>query len=141
MPLALVGDTAGCTHHVYDGEPLRPDSAPEDVDRLAALDSSGLPGRTVTPGHEPGSIHPTNWFPARPPRVDSAVPGSATRNGQLTSAKSQEGYGPTGADVHKGADTHWGSIPTGTVKPSPVPVTEASTTVEALDAGRVLGRV
>lgn len=37
VPLALVRDTAGRTHHVYEGQPLRPDSAPEDVDRLAAL--------------------------------------------------------------------------------------------------------
>jgi len=74
-------------------------------------------------------------FLARPRRVDSAAPGSATRNGQLTSAKSQEGYGPPVPMSTKAP------IPTGTVKPSPVPVTEASTTVEALDAGRVLGRV
>jgi len=37
VPLALVRDTAGRTHHLYHGEPLRPDSAPEDVERLHGL--------------------------------------------------------------------------------------------------------
>ncbi len=37
VPLALVRDTAGRTHHQYHGEPLRPDSAPEDVERLHGL--------------------------------------------------------------------------------------------------------
>jgi hypothetical protein len=37
VPLALVRDSAGRTHHVYDGEPLPEHAAPGEVERLLGL--------------------------------------------------------------------------------------------------------
>jgi len=36
-PLVLVKDTAGRTHHVYDGEPAPKNAAPGEVERLLGL--------------------------------------------------------------------------------------------------------
>jgi len=42
-PLVLIKDTAGATHHVYDGEPLPEHAAPGEVERLSVSASSPSP--------------------------------------------------------------------------------------------------
>ncbi len=37
LPLVLIKDTSGATHHVYDGKPVPEHAAPEEIERLLDL--------------------------------------------------------------------------------------------------------
>jgi len=37
VPLALIRDTNGATHHVYDGKPAPKNAAPQEIERLLVL--------------------------------------------------------------------------------------------------------
>ncbi len=37
LPLVLIKDTAGATHHVYDGQATPKNAAPEEIERLLGL--------------------------------------------------------------------------------------------------------
>jgi len=37
LPLILVRDTRGATHHVYDGKPVPEHAAPQEIERLLGL--------------------------------------------------------------------------------------------------------
>ncbi len=37
LPLVLIKDTSGATHHVYDGQATPKNAAPEEIERLLGL--------------------------------------------------------------------------------------------------------
>ncbi len=49
-PLVLITDTAGATHHVYDGEPLPEHAATGEVERLLGL--GFITATDASPTHE-----------------------------------------------------------------------------------------
>ena len=50
LPLVLIRDTNGATHHVYDGEPLPEHAAPGEVERLLGL--GFITATDASPTHE-----------------------------------------------------------------------------------------
>ncbi len=50
LPLVLIRDTNGATHHVYDGEPLPEHAAPGEVGRLLGI--GFITASDASPTHE-----------------------------------------------------------------------------------------